>query len=85
MLATQIPDMRNRGVKKASYVVLTGTSMPAILAEVSFVSSPADEAKLKNSTYRQKIAEGLYKGIAQYVATSHSVNVASAASKPSGL
>ena len=84
-LATQIPDMRNRGVKKASYVVLTGTSMPAILAEVSFVSSPADEARLKNSTYRQKIAEGLYKGIAQYAATSHGVNVASAASKPSGL
>ena len=39
----QIPDIRNRGVKKASYVVLTGTSMPAILAEVSFVSSPEDE------------------------------------------
>ncbi len=84
-LAVQIPDMRNRGVKKASYVVLTGTSMPAILAEVSFVSSPADEARLKSSTYRQKIAEGLYKGIAQYAATSHGVNVASAASKPSGL
>jgi N-acetylmuramoyl-L-alanine amidase len=84
-LATKIPDMRNRGVKKASYVVLTGTSMPAILAEVSFVSSPADEAKLKNSSYRQQIAEGLFKGIAQYAATSHGVNVASAASKPSGL
>ena len=70
-LATQVPDMRNRGVKKASYVVLTGTSMPAILAEVSFVSSPADEAKLKNSNYRQKIAEGLYKGIAQYACSPH--------------
>ena len=85
MLALQIPDMRNRGVKKAAYVVLTGTSMPAILAEVSFVSSPADEAKLQGSSYRQKIAEGLYKGIANYVATSHPVNVASAASKHSGL
>ncbi len=85
MLATQIPDIRNRGVKKATYVVLTGTSMPAILAEVSFVSSPEDETKLKNSNYRQKIAEGLYKGIAGYVASSHSVNVASASSKPSGF
>jgi N-acetylmuramoyl-L-alanine amidase len=84
-LATQIPDMRNRGVKKASYVVLTGTSMPAILAEVSFVSSPADEAKLQSASYRQKIAEGLYKGIAQYASTSHGVNVASAASRTSGL
>jgi len=84
-LAAQIPGMRNRGVKKASYVVLTGTSMPAILAEVSFVSSPADEEILKSASYRQSIAEGLYKGIAQYAATSHHVNLASASSKPTGL
>ncbi|HYM07446.1 MAG TPA: N-acetylmuramoyl-L-alanine amidase [Terriglobales bacterium] len=85
VLASQIPDMRNRGVKKATYVVLTGTSMPAILAEVSFVSSPEDEAKLKSSSYRDKIAEGLFRGIAQYTSTSRGVNVASASSKHSGL
>jgi len=84
-LAAQIPGMRNRGVKKASYVVLTGTSMPAILAEVSFVSSPADEDKLEGSSYRQSIAEGLFKGIAQYAATTHHVNLASVSSKPRGL
>src|SRR4029077_1187263 len=85
VLASQIPDIRNRGVKRASYVVLTGTSMPAILADVSFVSSPADEAKLKSSSYRDKIAQGLFKGIAQYAATSRNVNLASAAGKHSGL
>ncbi len=85
VLASQIPDMRNRGVKKATYVVLTGTSMPAILAEVSFVSSPEDEAKLKSSSYRDRIAEGLFRGIAQYASTSRGVNVASASSKHSGL
>jgi N-acetylmuramoyl-L-alanine amidase len=84
-LATQIPGMRNRGVKKAAYVVLTGTSMPAILAEVSFVSSPADEDILQSADYRQNIAEGLYKGIAQFAATGHHVNLASASSKPKGL
>jgi N-acetylmuramoyl-L-alanine amidase len=85
VLAAQIPGIRNRGVKKASYVVLTGTSMPAILAEVSFVSSPEDENKLQSSSYRQTIAEALYKGIAQYAATFHRVNVASAAGKPAGF
>jgi N-acetylmuramoyl-L-alanine amidase len=84
-LAAQIPGMRNRGVKKASYVVLTGTSMPAILAEVSFVSSPADEDRLKSSNYRQNIAEALYKGIAQFAATGHHENLASASSKTTGL
>jgi N-acetylmuramoyl-L-alanine amidase len=85
VLASQGPDIRNRGVKKATYVVLTGTSMPAILAEVSFVSSPEDEAKLKSSSYRDKIAEGLFKGIARYASTSRGVNVISASSKHSGL
>jgi N-acetylmuramoyl-L-alanine amidase len=84
-LAAQIPGMRNRGVKKASYVVLTGTSMPAILAEVSFVSNTQDEDKLQNSSYRQAIAEALYKGVAQFAATSHRVNMASAPAKHTGL
>ena len=60
------PDIRNRGIKDASYVVLTGTTMPAILTEISFVSSPEDEHKLQNPAYRQQIAEALYKGIAGY-------------------
>ncbi len=65
-LAARNPDLRNRGVKEAQYVVLTGTQMPAVLAEVSFVSSPSDEDKLQSSEYRQQIAESLYKGVARY-------------------
>jgi N-acetylmuramoyl-L-alanine amidase len=67
-LAARNPDIRNRGVKKAEYVVLTGTQMPAVLAEVSFVSSPEDEDKLRSADYRQQIAEALYKGVAKYQA-----------------
>src|SRR5262249_10297244 len=76
-LAPKNPGLRDRGVKEASFVVLTGTSMPAVLAEVSFVSSPADEQNLQSSSYRQKIAEALYKGIGRYAANSHHVNLAS--------
>lgn len=65
-LAANNPDIRNRGTKAASYVVLTGTTMPAILTEISFVSSPADEQNLQSAGYRQQIAEALYKGIAGY-------------------
>ena len=65
-LLTMNPELRNRGVKEAQYVVLTGTQMPAVLAEVSFVSSPADEDKLQSPDYRQKIAEALYRGVARY-------------------
>jgi len=77
-LSVQNPGLRDRGVKEASYVVLTETAMPGILAEVSFVSSPTDEQKLRSDGYREQIAEALYKGIARYAASSHPVKVASA-------
>jgi N-acetylmuramoyl-L-alanine amidase len=84
MLAANNPGLRNRGVKRAQYVVLTGTSMPAILAEVSFVSSPTDENNLQSSTYRQQIAEALYSGIAHYQASIHDLKMASTAVKLAG-
>lgn len=84
LLAAKNPGIRDRGVKKASYVVLTGTSMPAILAEVSFVSSPTDESNLRSSAYRQQIAEALFKGIARYAEESHRVKLASTSGQPAG-
>jgi N-acetylmuramoyl-L-alanine amidase len=75
-LAADNPGLRDRGVKEASYVVLTETAMPGILAEVSFVSSPTDEQKLRSDGYREQIAEALYRGIARYAASSHGVKVA---------
>src|SRR5438477_3579971 len=80
MLAAKTPGIRDRGVKKASYVVLTGTSMPAILTEISFVSSPTDEDNLQSELYRQQIADALFKGIEQYTA-SHQVHLASTPAK----
>ncbi|MGA2353228.1 MAG: N-acetylmuramoyl-L-alanine amidase [Terriglobales bacterium] len=65
-LSASSPGIRNRGIKDKPFVVLTGTTMPAILSEISFVSSPADERNLQNPTYRQQIAEALYQGISRY-------------------
>ena len=67
---------RNRGVKKAPFVVLIGASMPSVLAEIGFVSNPKDEAILKKADTRQKIAEGLYKGLAGYAGTLSQFQVA---------
>jgi N-acetylmuramoyl-L-alanine amidase len=75
-LAANSPGIRDRGVKDSQFLVLTGTTMPAILTEISFVSSPADERNLLSDAYRQQIAEALYKGIARYAAASHHVKIA---------
>jgi len=77
-LSVQNPGLRDRGIKEAGFVVLTESAMPGILAEVSFVSSPTDEQKLRSDGYREQIAEALYRGIARYAAASHGVKVASA-------
>jgi N-acetylmuramoyl-L-alanine amidase len=80
-LSSKNPDLPNRGVKEAQYVVLTGTTMPAVLAEVSFVSSPTDENNLRNAAYRQQIADALCQAISRYVQESGRTKLASAAVK----
>jgi N-acetylmuramoyl-L-alanine amidase/type II secretory pathway predicted ATPase ExeA len=57
----------NRGVKQAPFVVLTGANMPAILSEISFLSNASDESLLLESSQRQRVAEGLFRGIADYL------------------
>jgi N-acetylmuramoyl-L-alanine amidase len=83
-LAAKIPAIRNRGVKKAPFIVLIGANMPSILAEISFVSNPADEHRLETSEYRQRIAESLYRGIAKYVDGLSGVRMASKLDKAAG-
>jgi len=58
--------LKNRGVKKAPFVVLIGANMPSILAEISFVTNPKDANQLRQPEYRQRVAESLYKGVAKY-------------------
>jgi N-acetylmuramoyl-L-alanine amidase len=60
---------KDRGVKKAPFVVLIGASMPSVLAEIGFVSNAHDESIMRREEYRQKTAEALYKGISNYANT----------------
>jgi N-acetylmuramoyl-L-alanine amidase len=76
-LASKSPGIRDRGVKKAPFIVLIGANMPSILAEISFVSNPGDERRLETADYRQRIAESLYRGVAKYVNGLSGVKVAS--------
>jgi N-acetylmuramoyl-L-alanine amidase len=76
-LKTKSPGLPDRGVKKAPFIVLIGANMPSILAEISFLSNPAEERRLKNADYQQRIAEALYRGVAKYVNGLSGVKVAS--------
>jgi N-acetylmuramoyl-L-alanine amidase len=57
---------KDRGVKKAPFVVLIGASMPSVLAEIGFVSNAHDESVMRREEYRERTAEALFKGISSY-------------------
>jgi len=83
-LALSNAGIRNRGIKKAPFIVLIGANMPSILAEISFVSNPTDERKLETSEHRQRIADSLYRGVARYAGGLSGVKVASKLEKSEG-
>lgn len=72
------PGLRDRGVKKAPFVVLIGANMPSILAEISFLTNPDDASELGQPQYRERIAEALYRGVAHYVDSLSGVRLADA-------
>lgn len=62
------PDLDDRGVKTAPFVVLIATQMPAILAEVSCLSNEEETRLLRSEDYRATIADSLAEGIRNYAA-----------------
>ncbi|HSP16328.1 MAG TPA: N-acetylmuramoyl-L-alanine amidase [Thermoanaerobaculia bacterium] len=66
------PGLENWGVKRAPFVVLVATDMPAILAEVGCISNDKEAAMLGKADYRQKIAEALFQGIHAYAGAAES-------------
>jgi N-acetylmuramoyl-L-alanine amidase len=65
---------KNRGVKKAPFIVLIGANMPSVLSEISFISNPADEKLLRKSDQRDRVAQGLYHGISSYLDSLNSLS-----------
>jgi len=59
-----VPD---RGVHTAPFYVLIGANMPAVLAEIAFVSNPEDEKRLKSPEYREVLAQSLVRGVRSYL------------------
>jgi N-acetylmuramoyl-L-alanine amidase len=69
--------LKDRGVKKAPFVVLIGANMPSILTEISFVTNGKDAAQLRTPEYRQRVAESIFHGVAHYTSGLSGMRVAS--------
>jgi N-acetylmuramoyl-L-alanine amidase len=60
-------DVADRGVHTAPFYVLIGANMPAVLAEIAFVSNPDDEKRLGSPDYREVLARSLLRGVKAYL------------------
>ena len=61
-------------IKQAPFYVLLNSNMPGILTEISYISNPTDEKLLRKPSYRQRIAEALFKGLKSYIAEIESLS-----------
>jgi N-acetylmuramoyl-L-alanine amidase len=57
----------DRGIKRARFVVLRDTEIPAILVEGGFLSNPVDAGLITTGAYRQKLAEAIARGVGNYL------------------
>ncbi|MFZ3323106.1 MAG: N-acetylmuramoyl-L-alanine amidase [Usitatibacter sp.] len=55
-------------VEQAGFAVLKAPDIPSILVETAFISNPAEEKRLKDSAYQDKMADAILAGIKGYLA-----------------
>jgi N-acetylmuramoyl-L-alanine amidase len=57
---------KNRGVKRGSlYMTKVSNTIPSVLVECGFMTNKEEAALLKSSSYREKCAQGIVKGLAE--------------------
>lgn len=62
----------DHGVKTAPFYVLRFTTMPSILAEIAFMSNPAEEEQMRTQPFLAHIAESIFEGVKTYLRTNPS-------------
>ena len=62
-----VPERADWGAKPAPFAVLLHTEAPAVLAEITALSNPAEEARLRTSERREAIAAALERGVLAYL------------------
>jgi N-acetylmuramoyl-L-alanine amidase len=63
----RVTPLENRGVKSGPFHVLATVAMPAVLVESAFITNPAEEQRLRQDAYRQRLAEALGDGIRAFL------------------
>ncbi|MDA0741707.1 MAG: N-acetylmuramoyl-L-alanine amidase [Bacteroidetes bacterium] len=57
---------RNRGVKQQPLAVLRGSTMPAVLVELGFLTNPGEEDFLQSAQGKELLASAIYRAVKEY-------------------
>lgn len=66
LISRRYEPVKNKGVKKAPFIVLIGADVPSILVETAFITNPIEEKRLRSKDYISGIADGIFTGIKKY-------------------
>ena len=65
---SNLAPLHAKHVEQAGFVVLKSPDVPSILVETGFISNKTESRKLGSSSYRQKMAQAIFKGVDRYFA-----------------
>lgn len=58
---------KSRGVSRARFYVIRKTTMPSVLLECAFISNPTEENIALSTQWRERLAQGVTRGVINYV------------------
>jgi N-acetylmuramoyl-L-alanine amidase len=77
--------VRDLGVKQAPFMVLLGSEVPSVLVEAGFITNREENRRLRDQSYQQRIAEGIYAGLSAYMDDQAIAGQAASPSPPAQL
>lgn len=61
-----VGEVRRPLVQQAGFMVLKSPDIPSMLVETAYISNPAEELRLRNSTHQAKLAAAIHQGLREY-------------------
>lgn len=68
------PELTDRGVKQAGFLVLHQVNMPSVLIETGFLTNKEEEKVLNNKESQDNIAEAIFKAFVDYKTEVETIN-----------
>ena len=66
-LKKKYKNVKSNGIKGALFYVLVNCNMPSVLVEVSFISNPEEEKRLKTDKYLKDVSKSISDAIVDYI------------------